>query len=105
MDSWVSEITPHKIENLVEGETYTLCEEIAIDGYVKATNMQFTVTYDKETQKIIMIDKIVLISKTDLVTGEELEGAKLIITDENDTVIDEWISTKEKHQVSRFRGK
>jgi len=105
VDSWVSEITPHKIENLVEGETYTLCEEIAIDGYVKATNMQFTVTYDKETQKIIMIDKIVLISKTDLVTGEELEGAKLIITDENDTVIDEWISTKEKHQVSRFRGK
>lgn len=101
VDSWVSDIIPHKIQNLVEGETYTLCEEIAVDGYVKATNMTFTVTYEKDNQKIVMVDKMVLISKVDLVTGEELEGAELIITDENDTIIDQWISTKEKHQVSR----
>ena len=67
--------------------------------------MDFTVTFDKENQKIVMIDKIVLISKVDIVTGEELEGAELIITDESDTIIDQWTSTKEKHQVSRTRGK
>ena len=105
VDSWVSDIIPHQIQNLVEGETYTLCEEIAIDGYVKATNMNFTVTLEKDTQKIVMIDKILLVSKIDFVTGEELEGAELIITDENNNIIDQWISTKEKHQVSRIRGK
>ena len=105
VDSWVSDIIPHKIENLIEGETYTLCEEIAIDGYVKATNMNFTVTFEKENQKIVMIDKIVLISKVDIATNEELEGAELIITDENDTIIDQWTSTKEKHQVSRLGRK
>ena len=52
-----------------------------------------------------MVDKIVLISKTDITTGEELEGAELIITDENDTIIDQWITTKEKHQVSRLGRK
>lgn len=33
-------------------------EEIAIDGYVKATDIEFTVSKDKETQKIEMIDKV-----------------------------------------------
>lgn len=67
--------------------------------------MNFTVTYEKATQEIVMVDKIVLVSKTDLVTGEELEGAELIITDENDNIIDQWTATKEKHQVSRIRRK
>ena len=47
-----------------------------------------------------MVDKLVEIIKTDLVTGEEIEGAELQVVDENDTIIDEWISTKEPHKVS-----
>ena len=46
-----------------------------------------------------MIDKIVEILKTDLVTGDELEGAKLQVTDNDGNIIDEWISTKEPHIV------
>ena len=39
------------------------------------------------------------IIKTDLVTGEELEGAELQVVDENGEIIDEWVSTKEPHRV------
>ncbi len=99
VDKWVSTKEPHKVSNLIEGESYVLHEEIVVDGYVKATDIEFTVTEDKETQKIEMIDKIVEIVKTDLVTGEELEGAELQVVDENNEIIDEWVSTKEPHKV------
>lgn len=99
VDEWISTKEPHIIQGLIEGETYIMHEEIAIEGYVKATDIEFTVTLDKETQHIEMIDKIVLISKTDLVTGEELPGAELIVTDKDGNEVDKWISTDEPHQV------
>ena len=99
VDKWVSTKEPHKVSNLIENESYVLHEEIVVDGYVKATDIEFTVTEDKETQKIEMIDKVVEIIKTDLVTGEELEGAELQVVDENGEIIDEWVSTKEPHRV------
>lgn len=99
VDEWVSGKEAHKIKNLVEGETYTLHEEIVSDSYVKATDIEFSVTTDKETQKLEMIDKILEVSKTDFVTGVELEGAKLQVTDEEGNIIDEWVSSKEPHKV------
>ena len=100
VDEWTSNKEEHKIKNLVENETYTLHEEVAPNGYVKATDVTFKVTEDKKTQKVSMIDKIVEISKTDITTGKELEGAKLTVTDENGKVVDEWTSTKESHKVT-----
>lgn len=100
IDKWVSGKEPHRIQGLIEGETYVMHEEIAIDGYVKATDIEFTVSKDKETQKIEMIDKVVLVSKTDLVTGEELPGAELEVTDKEGNVIDKWTSTNEPHHVT-----
>lgn len=38
-----------------------------------------------------------LFYKTDIVTGEPVEGAKLQILDEEGTVVREWITTKEEH--------
>ena len=99
VDEWISTKEPHIIQGLIEGETYIMHEEIAIEGYVKAIDIEFTVTLDKETQHIEMIDKIVLISKTDLVTGEELPGAELIVTDKDGNEVDRWISTDVPHQV------
>lgn len=99
VDKWVSGKEPHKVSGLIENETYILHEEIVVDGYVKATDIEFTVTENKETQKIQMIDKIVEIVKTDLVTSEELEGAKLQVVDEDGNIIDEWVSTNEPHRV------
>lgn len=100
VDEWVSGKEPHIIKNLVEGEKYTLHEEITPDGYVKATDIEFEVTMEKENQKILMIDKIVDVTKTDLTNGEELEGAELVVTDEEGNVIDKWISSKEPHHIT-----
>lgn len=101
VDKWVSTKESHKVNGLVEGETYILHEEIAIDGYVKATDIEFTVTNEKETQRIEMVDKIVEIVKTDLIAGEKLEGAELEIIDkETGKTIEKWISGKEPHIVT-----
>lgn len=99
VDKWVSTKEAHKVSGLIEGESYILHEEIAVDGYVKATDIEFTVTEDKGTQKIQMVDKVVKIIKTDLVTGEELEGAELKVVDEDENIIDSWTSTKIPHKV------
>ena len=100
VDEWTSTKEPHIINNLVENETYTLHEEIAPNGYVKATDIEFTVSTEKETQHIEIIDKVVDVTKTDLVDGSEVEGAELVITDKDGNVIDEWISTKEPHHIT-----
>lgn len=99
IDTWISNDKTHKIEGLLVNETYILREEITPDGYVKATDIKFTIDNDYNIQKVIMIDKVVEILKTDLVTGKELEGAKLQVTDKDGNIIDEWISTKESHIV------
>ena len=100
VDEWSSGKEAHKINNLVEGETYILHEEITPNGYVKATDVEFTVTTDKETQHEVMVDKIVDVTKTDLTNGEELEGAELVVTDEDGNIIDKWTSTKEPHHIT-----
>ena len=100
VDEWTSGKEAHKINGLEEGKTYILHEEVAPDGYVKATDVEFTVTTDKETQHEKLVNKIVKVSKTDLTNGEELEGAELEITDEEGNVIENWTSTKEPHIVN-----
>ena len=99
IDEWTSGKEPHKVTGLEENKTYKLHEEVSIGNYVKATDIEFKVSTDKETQKITMIDKLVEVTKTDLTNGEELEGAKLEVIDEDGNTIDKWISTKEPHQV------
>ena len=54
---------------------------------------------DKINEHIDLINKQVAISKTDLITGEEIEGATLIVKDDEGNIVDEWISTKEVHYV------
>ena len=100
VDSWVSTNTSHKIEGMKVGETYTLIEELAPDKFCKANEIQFTVDNTEAIQVVKMVDKQVLISKTDATTGEELEGAKLTITDKDGNIVDEWTSTKEPHYAS-----
>ena len=102
IDEWVSTDTQHTIEGLVVGQTYTLHEEICVEGYVKATDQEFTILNTGEVQSVVMIDKIIEITKTDLTTGEELEGAELQVTDEDGNIIDEWTSTTEPHVISNL---
>lgn len=99
IDKWISGEKTHKIEGLKVGKTYVLKEEIQVDSYVKATDIKFEVKNTNEVQKVTMIDKLVDVIKTDVVSGEEIEGAELVVTDENGNEIDRWISSKEPHHV------
>ena len=99
IDEWVSGKNSHKIEGLEIGKKYKLIETIAPNGYAKSTEIEFEVKNTKEVQKVTMIDKIVDITKTDLTNGEEIEGAELVITDEDGNIVDKWTSTNESHHV------
>ena len=99
VDSWISTDKTHEIEGLLINKTYTLREEIAPDGFVKATDVKFTIKNTGKIQKVTMIDKVVEITKTDITTGKELEGAKLSVTDEKGNVVDSWTSEKTQHIV------
>ena len=107
IDKWTSGKEAHIIKNLVEGQDYILHEEVASEGYVKASDIHFTVSGadsngDKENQHLTMVDKRVLISKED-VGGNEVPGANLTITDkETNEVVDKWTSTDEKHYASHL---
>ncbi len=74
------------------------------DGYTTANKVTFTVNDTNEVQKVVMKDDITRfdISKVDITTGEELPGATLEVRDENDKLIDTWVSTKEPHRIEKL---
>ena len=45
----------------------------------------------------------VKVSKVDLGTGEELEGATIQILDKDGNVVEEWVSTKEVHEITGLK--
>lgn len=98
VDSWVSGNQSHTIEGLKIGEEYTLTETIAVEGYVKATPITFSVNEDGSVTHVHMIDKIVFFTKSDG-SGEEVPGALIQIIDENGEIVDGWTSTEEPHKI------
>ena len=56
VDTWVSDGTTHYVSGLSEGESYTLVELNAPDGYKVADNIDFEVSLEKEDTIITMID-------------------------------------------------
>lgn len=85
--------------NIPYGE-WIVKEVVAPTGYAVATSVEFVVSTDKVTQQVTMVDKQVLISKTDVTSGQELAGAELTITDERGNVIDSWTSTDTAHYAN-----
>ena len=98
IDTWTSDGNPHSIKGLHEGWEYTLTETTAPKGYVKAESIEFTAG-DKD-QKLVMKDKQVTVTKTEVSGTDEVEGAKMTVTDEKGKTVDEWTSGKEEHYVS-----
>lgn len=59
VDEWTSvKDAPHVIKRLVVGETYTLREEFAPYGYLKATDITFNVEDNGDVQKVEMKDEV-----------------------------------------------
>ena len=98
VDEWTSGKEEHSISGLEEGKKYTLTETTAPKGYVKAESIEFTAG-DKD-QKLVMKDKQVTVTKTEVSGTDEVEGAKMTVTDEKGKTVDEWTSGKEEHSIS-----
>lgn len=105
VEEWVSTKEPHIVYGLPEGD-YVLHEELAplADGYVSAADVEFSVSEDGSIAKVEMKDEYskVEISKTDLTTGKELEGAKLQVLDKDGKVLEEWITDGKPHKVEKL---
>lgn len=103
IDTWTSTNKPHSIKGLTEGHNYILTEITAPNGFVKAESIKFTVSKEKKNQAVIMKDKQVKISKTDLTGKKEVVGAHLEVRDELNKVVDSWTSTHVPHYVSGLK--
>ena len=105
VEEWTSTKEEYVIYGLPEG-IYTLHEELAPyeDGYVSASDVTFEVKEDGSVTKVEMKDEYskVEISKTDITTGKELEGAKLQIIRKDGTVLEEWITDGKPHSVAKL---
>ncbi|WP_233637989.1 SpaA isopeptide-forming pilin-related protein [Thomasclavelia ramosa] len=102
IEEWISTNEPHIIRGLKINEEYRLHEDLAPLGYATASDITFIVTDDTVT-KVTMKDEItkIDISKVDATTNEEIEGAKLTVTDkETGEVVDSWTSVKESHRIA-----
>ena len=66
-----------------------------------ANDVEFTVSENGIVDVVVMQDDTtkVKISKQDITNGKELPGATLQIIDENDTIVEEWVSTNEPHMI------
>lgn len=102
VDQWTSSDKPHNIKNLEVGRTYILHEDTAPAGYAKATDIEFTVENDGKDQTVVMIDKIVTLTKEDGGNSKEVPGAHIQVLDEEGNVVDEWTSTEEPHQIENL---
>ena len=100
VDTWTSTKEEHYVSGLEEGKKYTLIEETAPNGYVKAESIEFTVSKDKVNQKVNMLDKQVSVTKTDITGTQEVPGATLTVKDEDGNTVDTWVSGDKEHYVS-----
>ena len=100
VDSWTTTKEDHYISGLEEGKTYTLIEETAPEGYVRAEEITFTVTNEKVDQEVNMFDAQVKVSKTDALTGDAVKGAEFTVFDKDGNIVDKWTTDGTAHAVS-----
>ena len=100
VDTWVSGDKEHHVSGLEEGKTYTLIEETAPEGYVRAEKITFTVTKEKVDQEVNMFDAQVKVTKTDALTGDAVKGAEFTVFDKDGNIVDKWITDGTAHAVS-----
>lgn len=79
IDSWTSvKDSPHVIKRLQVGKTYILREELAPYGYLRATDVEFTISDTAEVQKVKMEDEVPLARLLVNKKGEFLDSVSLL---------------------------
>ncbi len=113
IDKWVSEEgKTHDVGDKLEaGESYTLRETVAPDGYVYTTDIEFTVekdgtitttantTKDEHGNVTCLVEDAKLhfnVNKVELGNGKEVAGAELTVLDKDGNVVDKWVSEEGK---------
>ena len=103
VDEWISTDTPHYIEKLTAGKTYTLIETLPADGYTTAADIEFTVKDTWEIQKVTMKDDITTTEFHKVnEDGDMLEGATLQVIDKDGNIVDEWVSSNNPHVIEKL---
>ena len=107
---WDSTKEDKVVEKLKTNTTYILRETVAPDGYTITTDTTFeldehgklkkdkTTTNTKDGVLLVEDARTVEVSKVDLGTGEELDGAHIQVLDKAGNVVDEWDSKKGETQ-------
>lgn len=91
--------TRHLVRNLINDSSYILRETDVPEGYSTAEEQKFPLKDDNVSLTVINETIKTSWHKVD-VSGNELEGAHVRVTELDGTVIDEWISTKEPHIIN-----
>ena len=114
VEEWDSTDVAHQIEGLKTGIEYTLRNTVASEGYILATDTTFTIgetgrvtgttttTTDEDGNKVLLVEMQITqvqISCTDIASSEELEGSTIQVIDSEGSVVEEWTSTTEAHEV------
>ena len=112
---WDSTKEDKVVEKLKTNTTYILRETVAPDGYTITTDTTFeldehgklkadkTTTNTKDGVLLVEDARTVEVSKVDLGTGEELDGAHIQVLDKAGNIVDEWDSKKgETHKVKNL---
>ena len=101
VDEWISEGKVHYSTGLVEGKKYTLHEDLAPTGLNLANDVEFEVSYEKENQKVTMVDTINEVSKVDE-KGQLLKGAEMTVTsNKTKNIIDKWTSGQHIFDITK----
>ena len=100
IDEWISEGKEHFANNLEEGKSYTLHEDLSPLGLNLANDIEFEVTYDKVNQKVKMIDTINEVSKVKE-DGSLLKDAELtVVSNKTKQIVDRWTTGQHVFDVT-----
>ena len=108
IESWVSDGTSHVIQGkLIAGETYSLIEKTAPDGYWITESITFTVSLDGRVDRVEMFDRptTLMIEKHGLSEDGktdygQISGAHIQIRDKDNQIVYEFVSGTEAEEVT-----
>ena len=105
--NWTSTTDAYSITRIPAGK-YFVTEIKNPDGFIQRENdYEISVLDTSDVQGFALLNEPdlynITISKIDATTKDELPGAKLIVKDEFGNIIDEWISTTEKHIINDIK--
>lgn len=103
IEEWVTEKQPKEFVGILTvGKAYTVKETNVPDTYVTAQEKTFVVNDTNEVQEITITNNFtkVQISKQDIITEQEIQGAMLVLETIDGTQIDKWITTEKPHQIN-----